>query len=190
MWPHSGRMFVPFSVIAGFAAGCGVAWVARGALRHARDRLRGAYAKVALWFGLLVWMPATLGVYLLAPDWSLMYLANPIHLPAALMFPLIALSSAGAPALGFLAAQRIDASAHGRQLYATVGGALLLLLGFGMRRIATGGTYEDVHYGTGGVWLSQLAVFWPVLIITLVALAALALTLAQVRQRVRAETEL
>lgn len=112
-------------------------------------------------------MPATLVLYGLFPDWSLMYLANPAHLSGFLMVPLLVLATAGGPALGFLAlfhALRQSKTWRRRGPWLVLWALAGLILLFGGGRLFTVAYYDAFHGGGGRLPLLQSALFLPLML--------------------------
>lgn len=114
-------------------------------------------------------MPAVLVLYGLFPDWSLMYLANPAHLPGLLTVPGLALTAAAAPAAGFLAVHR---QMQARSPWArravwivcgVLGGSMVL---FGTGRLFTVALYDVFHAGQATLSLARSGLFLPLMLIT------------------------
>lgn len=155
--------------MAGVAAGAFLAHSAQSALERELEPLSSRYFAVAGMFGAGVLMPAVLVLYGLFPDWSLMYLANPAHLPRLLVLPVLALLSAAAPALGFLAVQRQLSAREPwarRAIWIACGviGGLTAVLGAG--RLFTVALYDVFHAGAATLTLARSALFLPLMLIT------------------------
>jgi hypothetical protein len=122
---------------------------------------------VANIFGVGVHAPAVLTLYMLFPDWSLMYLANPAHLSGFLMVPVLLLLAVGGPALGFLAVDRAlrQTERWRRQaVWIAPGVVAAIILLFGSGRILTVAYYDAFHGSVGGLSLFQSALFLPLML--------------------------
>lgn len=108
--------------------------------------MRTRYALVVLSFGGALLGPAGLMLYLLFPDWSLMYLANPAHLALGVMAPLIFSTHALAPFAGFLVMHRLLVTERARYVvhFALV---LVALAVVGLGRLSTVQSYAGYHAG-------------------------------------------
>lgn len=126
---------------------------------------------VALLFGVGALAPTGLGLYALFPDWSLMYVAHPVHAhPVATIITLLA-AYVSAPLTGCVFARGLASSGlrGPRRARTAVAGsviALALLVGLGWRRLTTVAFYEGYHYEGTGVQLalSQTALFLPLVL--------------------------
>lgn len=163
------RIAAPLAIVAGFAAGAYVAHCARRPLARELEPFKSRYFAVAGMFGLVALMPSVLVMYGLFPDWTLMYLSNPAHLPGLLIVPFLALHTGLAPALGFLAvyrAQHARVSWGHKSIWFGAGGVALLLLLFGGGRLLTVAYYDGFHGGGRGLSLPRSALFLPLMLTT------------------------
>lgn len=177
--------------VVGLAVGSAIAQMARVPLSHSREPFRGVYARAVAMLGFLALMPTTLACYLLAPDWSLMYLASPVTLPSAVVLPALALLLGFSPLVGFFVGYRLGIQGLNAYLRLWMGflAALIVMLFFlGAQRVFTAGYYEDVYYGSGGQWVTESPVFWPVLLMLGVLTGVFASTLQGVYRQVARET--
>ena len=122
---------------------------------------------VAALFGAAALTPAILVLYALFPDWSLMYLANPAHLPGLLIVPVLLAQGLAGPPLGYLVAHRLLRLPDRRPLRAAfaavvVVGVGMLLLGAG--RLGTVAYYDAFHAGQPGLSLLRSALFLPLML--------------------------
>lgn len=159
----------PLAIVLGFLAGAYIAECARTALTRPLQPLECRYFLVAALFGGAALMPAQLVLYGLFPDWTLMYLANPAHLSGLLVVPVLALASAGAPALGFVA--RHDALGareawRRRAVWIGPGALAAIVVLFGGGRLATVAYYDAFHAGGRGVSLFRSELFLPLMLTT------------------------
>jgi uncharacterized BrkB/YihY/UPF0761 family membrane protein len=177
----------PLGIVAGFGAGAYIAWVARLAVARERHPLKSRYFLVAAMFGAGVLTPVLLVLYALFPDWSLMYLANPAHLPLLLVVPMLLLHGlAGAP-LGFLVVHRL-LRLHDprplRMLFWGVLGAALVILVFGAGRLTTVAYYDAFHAGGPGLSLLRSALFLPLMLTVGAAVSVYVFTVMHTRRHV------
>jgi hypothetical protein len=168
-------MTSPLMLIAAFSAGVAVAASARPALRRAPAPLRTRYAAAAAALAGLVFVPSGLALHALAPDWNLMYLANPAHLPAPLVWLALVAHLALAPLLGFRVAAALGARPGARAL-AALGAALALAavataVG-GRRALLTVAHYDGFHLGGAALPLVDSSLLLPCLLAAGAALAA------------------
>lgn len=180
---------VPFDTVFGYAAGSAIALVARRPLARTFDPVRSRYFATAALFGGAVFAPCGLTFYALYPDWSLMYLANPAHLPAFLVLPFLLVLYAGAPLAGFLVTHRLILTQRTRELRLSmliVVALLLAIVIFARQRLFTVAYYDAFHAGTETIPLlaSRLRVALP--IGSLAVVGALAFALVTVHRHVDA----
>ena len=160
-------MSLPLTLLIGFAAGADVALSASRALKRQPERLRSRYLAVAALLG-AVMAPAGLVLYLLFPDWTLMYLANPAHLSAVLMVPLLFLLYGAAPVLGYLVARQLVVKERFKAVRSVTIAVLVLvaaLIAGGFQRLTTVAYYDHFYYGEGGVALTQSTLLLPLLLV-------------------------
>jgi len=178
---------VPFDVIAGFAAGAVVALNARGPLSATPDPLRTRYFVVVLLFAGGALMPAGVVVYTQYPDWALMYLANPAHLSALVMIPVVMALYLGTPVAGFWLTHRFIAQKNERAIRNLLGilvGLSLFIVLFGAGRLLTVAYYDDFHHGGLIVPLYRSPLVWALLLIIFFVCFAFVFSLLQVRRHV------
>lgn len=143
-----------------------VGWLAGLLLgRGARKEEAGAPLAMAtaVLFGAITLAPAGLSLFVLSPDWSLMYAIHPEHVPfwplgAAIGLALVAVSAGGcALALG---SPRLSG------VLALLSAAVLVsLVVLGWPRLSVVAYYETMHYGVGrGHLLAQSAIFVPAVV--------------------------
>ena len=162
---------VPFDVIVGFGAGAAMVEIARQPLVEVDDALRNRYFAVVLMFACGSLMPAGLVFYVQHPDWSLMYLANPTHLPQAFMLPLVMFLYTVSPAFGFAAAHTCLKSRRKNALEILLGltaVVLLALLVWGWDRLFTVAYYNDYHYQGATLSLLSSKLVWMVAAISII----------------------
>ena len=179
-------MTVPVAFVLGLMAGSAVAWIARGPLSDESQPLRTRYGFVALVFGAAALMPAGVFLFALEPAWALMYLAHPSHVGPAVWLA-VAGALGAAPMLGLRISHGLLADRTVGRWWiwmGAVGGLFLFGLVAGVERIGTVAYYEGYHYGGGGVPLTVSAVFWPVLVTSLVLPVLAAYSLLQVQRHV------
>jgi len=157
---------IPFDIAFGFAAGSAIALAAKRPLVRTHEPVRSRYFAVAALFGAAAMTPRGLIFYLVAPDWSLMYFANPAHLPKLMMLPLLILLYAGAPVAGFLTAHRLmrlERTVFLTSMMIVLALALAAILILGGHRILTVAYYDAFHLGaeTIPIFRSRLAVALP-----------------------------
>jgi hypothetical protein len=136
-------------------------------LIRAPDPVRTRYFAVAALFAAGVLAPAGLGLYLVFPDWSLMYLANPAHLPAWMVWPvLLIFYLAGAP-IFFLITTRLMTEPKQwplRALLIGLGLSLLATIFLGFDRLTTVAYYEAYHHRLSTIPLSSSSLLLPLLL--------------------------
>lgn len=161
------------NVIFGCAAGLALAWTARSPLAQAHYPSRTRYFVATMLYAGAALVPAGLVLFVLFPDWSLMYVVNPSQLSWFLMLPVVVAACFGAPILGFFVGQRFIATqrveAIGRVLL-SLGIAALALVTLGWGALTKVGYYEAYHYGGTLVPLAQS----PVLVALVSCLGVLA----------------
>ena len=162
---------VPFDAIVGFGAGAIMALVCRQPLLEVEDPLRNRYVAVVLMFACGGLMPAGLVFYVQHPDWSLMYMANPEHIPQLLFTPLIMSIYASAPVLGFIT-MCMGFRSGWKNIVPLILGltslSLLTLLIWGWDRLFSVGYYNDYHYKGQILHLFDSKLIWTVVGIALV----------------------
>jgi hypothetical protein len=178
---------IPFDIVFGFAAGATLALAARRPIVRMHDPMRSRYFAVAALFGGAALTPSGLTFYAVAPDWSLMYLANPAHLPKLLMVPLLVLLSTASPVAGFLTSHRLmrlERPVFLTAMLATVGAMLLGILAIGGPRILVVAYYDAFHLGreTIPLFKSRLAIALP--LASTAILALLMVSVVHVRRHV------
>lgn len=164
-----------------------MAQIARPALVEVEDPLRNRYFAVILMFACAALMPAGVVFYVQHPDWSLMYLANPAHLPQVFMLPFVMFLYVVSPAFGFAAAHACLKSRRKNALEILLGLtslALILLLVWGWDRLFTVAFYNDYHYrGTTLAFLSSKLI-WMVAAISVIVAGVYAYCAFLVRQHI------
>jgi hypothetical protein len=178
---------IPFDIVAGFAAGAGLALCAAEPLKRTQDALRTRYFVAVLLFAGLVWVPSGLALFLAYPDWSLMYLANPVHLPMALALPVMIGAYLIAPPAGFLVTHQLMREKKAWWLRGTLGGvavlALLIVLA-GAERLLTVAYYDAFHYGGARVSLFRSPLILPLVLISVAVVGAFVATARYVLRHV------
>lgn len=141
-------------MLLGYGAGSILAIAAKRSLERAPDPIQTRYFAAAAAWSAGVFAPSGLALYALYPDWMLMYLASPAHLPSVVVLPLLFLAYALLPLGGFLGTQRLLAPERRPWLRAKLAAVLLLLLlvvAFGYEALGTVAYWESFHTGGGGV---------------------------------------
>ena len=121
----------------------------RRPLEDAEHLLKNRFGAVVLMFALGGMMPAGLVMYVQYPDWSLMYMANPVHVPQWLVIPAIALLYSFSPVVGFLLfglAVKKKYSWMTPLLAMMIVASVLILAGWGWDRLTLVGYYNDFFY--------------------------------------------
>jgi hypothetical protein len=178
---------IPFDIAFGFGAGSIIALSAKGPLVRTHEPMRTRYFAVAALFGGAAMTPSGLTFYAVAPDWSLMYLANPAHLSNALMVPIMIALYVGAPVAGFLTTHRLmrfERTLYLRAMLASVVALILFILLAGAHRILTVAYYDAFHLGQEAIpiYRSRLALALPLASIAIGSL--LAVCVVHVRRHV------
>jgi hypothetical protein len=179
---------IPFDIIAGYASGAVIALSAAAPLERTRDAVHTRYFGVVLLFAGLTWVPSGLALFLTYPDWSLMYLANPAHLPLALSVPFLVVSYLVAPAAGFLLTHQAQQEKNPWWLRASFGvptSLALLVLLVGHQRLLTVAYYDAFHLGLGGVSLFRSPLLIALSVVVAAVTGAFAMTLKAVKAHVR-----
>lgn len=134
----------------------------------ARRDTHHAALTVALMFGALALLPAGLALYILFPDWSLMYTAQPVHASLLMTGALLSVAFVMTPMAGCFAVRSLGPSNRGRRwgwLLLTLGGAVLAgLVTLGWQRLTTVAYYEAFHYGGFRLALVESALFFPLIV--------------------------
>jgi hypothetical protein len=183
----SSAITVPVTALAGWAAGAVLALVARRALARVTEPMKSRYFVVAGFFGFAALAPAGLALYLLYPDWSLMYLADPKHLSLAMMIPFLFVLYALTPPLGFLATLRLFAERRPGPRRAALGSwalVFLFVVGFGFDRLFTVAFYDSFHYDGPTLSLFGSALFLPLVLIGGAVVSVFAYALLHVRRHI------
>lgn len=142
-------MALPLSIPIAFTSGLSLAWVAREPLRTAVYPSRTRYFGATALFAGTALTPAILILFLLFPDWSLMYLTSPGHLPVAAMAPLVTITAFSAPLAGFFIAQRLIASGRPgpiKTIALVFVGIAAMNAAFGHEALGQVGYFESFHY--------------------------------------------
>ncbi|MBI2372429.1 MAG: hypothetical protein HYV07_00385 [Deltaproteobacteria bacterium] len=185
-------MTLPLTVLLGYAGGLALAMAAERPLKKSTDPFATRYFAATAIFGGLVLVPAALAEYFVAPDWSLMYLANPAHLPLPMAMLVIVMISAGAPSLGFLVAHRLlarsfDAWCRGQVFLALLGTGVVAIAG--RVRIARVTYYESFHYGGPFAPLLGSKLSVALLVLIPVAVGSFVFILSEVRRHANVRLE-
>jgi hypothetical protein len=162
----------PIAVTLGYATGALIAISAKRSLQRAYDPLRTRYCAMTLLFGVAVLGPAAVAFYALYPDWSLMYLANPAHLSALVMMPLLFIVAAVSPVAGFAATYKLSTLESPRALrlsFALVWVALFAFFSIGGERLGAVAYYDAFHGGGERVALSGSPLLFAVIIAAIAA---------------------
>jgi hypothetical protein len=180
---------VPFDLIAGYAAGAGLALSAADPLSRTKEPARTRYFASVVLFAGLVWVPSGIAMYLAFPDWSLMYFANPQHLPLALALPVLFVLYLGTPLAGFFVTHQALLRKDSRWLRASAAAIAILLLIVlvpGRHRLLSVAYYDDFQYGGPVLGLFQSALILPLSIVCVAVVGAFVATVRRVRLHVRA----
>lgn len=128
---------------------------------------------MALLFGGGILMPAGCLVGLAFPDWVLMYLIHPEHLPTGLLVGLWGSLYTAAPLAGFRMYGRPESFRGSRKLWlGFLGFSPILIIGFGWSRLTRVTYYETFHYGVDAPMLTDSALLAPLIAFSVVTLAA------------------
>lgn len=182
-------MPLPLWLIAGYAAGTGIALAARPGLTTLPASAHGRYLMATVLYSSLVLTPIALLLHFTFPDWHLMYLANPAHISAFVMIPLLIVLVVLAPALGFLLGARLVLSDQLAGVRAALGGAAILALIIvlaGWDRVSQVAYYESFHYGGQQIPVSSSSLLIALLAALPAAAGAFALVFLTVRRHARA----
>jgi hypothetical protein len=157
---------VPITTFGGALAGCVLALIAKRGLLRAYDPIRTRYFVVSILFAIGVVTPLGLGLYLVFPDWSLMYLANPEHLPGWFVLPMLLISYAGGAPVAFLATVRLmhEKAWALRSLVGGLASFLVMTMVLGFDRLGTVAYYDAYHHDLGSLPLSSSALLIPLVI--------------------------
>lgn len=140
---------------------------ARRGLIRSHDPVRTRYFVVSVLFATGVLLPAGLCLYFAFPDWSLMYLANPAHLPGWIVFPVLLLAYAGGAPVTFLATARLMTEPKPWPLRTLVWSIVLFLAAtilLGWDRLTTVAYYDAFHHGLGAFSIFSSALLLPLLL--------------------------
>ena len=152
----------------GFAAGALVARASRRAFANVHDDpIRSRYFIVVAFYGAAVLAPSGLSLYSQYPDWSLMYFANPQHLPSIVMFPALTLAYVLGPPAGFLVTHRLQLEKKDwvvRAILMGIAAVLFALLAFGWDRLTSVGYYYAYHHGLADLSLFRSALLVPIVL--------------------------
>jgi MFS family permease len=185
---------IPLITLLGLGVGAGIAITSRRAIVRELDPLRSRYLGTTALFAGAVLTPGGLALYLLFPDWSWMYFANPSHLAWYLVVPLLVFLYVGGAPVAFLITRRLLMLPRPRPLRIALAcwiGLLLLILIGGGHRIANVSYYEAWHTGQPALPLVRSALFLPLIVICGATFAVLAFTWMHLRRHlVAAETPL
>jgi hypothetical protein len=139
---------VPFHIVLGYGCGAAIALVARRSLVRTQEPARSRYFAVTSLFAATTFAPTGVMLYGQYPDWMLMYLANPAHLPRAFMVPLILFAYFAGPLIGFMSAYRMlaeDRIGAVRGTMAIIAALLASIVVLGRERILTVAYYDAFH---------------------------------------------
>ncbi len=175
----------PFTILLGYTSGCVLAWVSKRGLTQSYDPIHTRFFAVVVFFATAVLTPSALSLYLMFPDWALMYMANSAHVPALLVAPLLLLFHLGAPPAGFLMTLWLQksGSAWGLRLAFVSGFAgLALTFVLGWDRWTTVAYYDAYHHGVSAIGLSDSALLVPLLLNMVALFGAFAFSVVHVRR--------
>ncbi len=130
-------------------------------------------------------VPAGIVLYAQYPDWVLLYLANPAHLPPVLPELALLLGYLTSPAIGFLVAHRCLVNRRADLLRMLLAGTaatagLMLLMAGG--RLFTVAYYDDFHHGGHTVPLTGSPLVWALLMIVFFVVFSCAFSVLQIRR--------
>lgn len=134
-----------------FALGVLFARAHRETLAQKDQPLQAPGAWLVAAFGALFWGPATGYLMLVEPAWSVSYWTDPANLPMA-FGPLLVLSYAIAPMLGYLAAANAAMTSRNHRLLWLLGlsvGITVVLVLAGLPRLLVVGSYRQYQQGFG-----------------------------------------
>ena len=178
---------IPFEAIFGLAAGMLMGICCQRPLQDVEHLLKNRFGAVVLMFALGGMMPAGLVMYVQYPDWSLMYMANPDHIPQWLVIPTIALLYSFSPVVGFLL---FGLSVKKKYVWMTpllvtlITLSVVILAGWGWDRLAMVGYYNDFFYKGTLIPLSESTLFSTLLAVSLVVFTLLGSCLYFIRSHV------
>jgi hypothetical protein len=144
-----------------------LALVCKRVIIRVPDPVRTRYFAIAVSFATGVLTPAGLGLYLVFPDWSLMYLANPAHLPAWMVWPVLLIFYLAGGPIFFLITARLMTEPKQWPLRSLLIGLSLFLLAtlvLGFDRLTTVAYYEAYHHGLTTIPLSSSSLLLPLLL--------------------------
>jgi hypothetical protein len=144
-----------------------LALVCRRVIIRAVDPVRTRYFAIAALFSAGVLTPAGLGLFLVFPDWCLMYLANPAHLPGWMVWPVLLIFYVAGGPIFFLITVRLMIEPKPWPLRSLLIGLSLFLLAtvvLGFDRLTTVAYYEAFHHGLGTIELSNSSLLLPLLL--------------------------
>lgn len=157
---------LPLLWLGGFAGGAGLALAAKEPLARASFPAETRYFVVVGLFAASAIAPASLVLYLLYPDWALMYFADPAHLPLWLVLPFVLALGLLTPVSGFFAVQRLLAGRHRHRpmLYGLAVVSLSVLV-FGWHRLSVLAYYDAFHLGGDAISLFASEALLPLLLV-------------------------
>ena len=144
------------------------------------------YFLVAAMYAAGAGVPAGLVLYGLFPDWSLMYLADPAHLPGLLIVPFLAGHLLLGPPIGFWIVYQLLRRRwpHTWAVVAAGPGAALLGLLLGAGRVFTVAYYDAFHAQQAGLSLLRSELFLPLMLIWGAAVSVYVFAVLHVRRHV------
>ncbi|MBK8010705.1 MAG: hypothetical protein IPK13_05105 [Deltaproteobacteria bacterium] len=171
-------MTIPVLVALGLGAGAGVAKLSLRPLAGVPSVIRTRYFVVALAFGALLVL-AGMPLYVTYADWSLMYLANPAHLPWPLVAGSLFVFYLSSAPLGFILAHRLlqdERTWLVRTVGVTVASLCVLFLLASWDRLTTVAYYDAFHNGLRTIPLSSSPLFTVLIVESIALVGALAFT--------------
>lgn len=131
-------------------------------------------------------VPAGLVLYGLFPDWSLMYLADPGHLPGLLVVPFLSMHLLLGPLLGFWMVYRLLRRPWPHTWAVVAAGPASALVGLvlGGGRVFTVAYYDAFHAGQVGLSLVRSELFLPLMLIWGAAVSVYVFAVLHVRRHV------
>lgn len=151
--------------------------------------IRTRYFLVCFGYAALVVTPAGIGLYALYPDWSLMYFANPEHLPLPIVLPVLLGTYLLGPPSGFLLAHRLTQEPRAwplRVLLLLVLASFSVVVGIGWSRLTTVAYYDAFHHGLTSMGLIGSALLLPALLCVVAMVGTLVACLRRIMAHIDA----
>ena len=186
-------MTIPVLILISWLAGASMAVCGKEGTDFGEDPIASPYFAVVFSFAVGAIAPMGLSFYLLSPDWSLMYLANPAHLPLSAMLPGLAVIYLASPSIGYLTIRwMLRRNIHHETwfLILSVSFILLTIIVTGRVRLFSLAYYDDYHYGGERIPFFSSSLFFPVVIISAVVTTVYLLSILKVRHHVSLSSRL